>query len=374
MSSDSIHEQRMRRLPAAWGLDAVVAMSPENFPFVSSANITTLSHLRPRHAYAVLLANADPMLVVCTIERRTAVGESWIKHVVTYQEFIEIPVEALAAQLRASGVASGSIGIDLEYLPATSFEQLKAALPKARFVNTTEMIAAVRSVKTPTEIEQLSAAAKGTHRATLAAMSSAKPGDSERDIARRIVDGMMANGANGTLFLVFGAGKRTATTHAVASGYVPQPGDIVRFDVGGHFGSFFSDFARTYSAGDPTPMQRDVYRALARIQAETIGEIQVGMTGEDVFYSCRDACARAGLDFSMPHIGHSFGYELHEAPMLRPGEKLTLKEGMTFNVEPFVFDEIGAGYHLEDLILVGSKGASVLTLGLAPPEIPSMGV
>lgn len=374
MSSESIHEQRMRGLPAAWGLDALVAMSPENFPFVSSANITTLGHLRARHAYAVLLANADPMLIVCTIERRTAVGESWVKNVVTYREFVEIPVEVLAAQLRQAGVESGSIGMDLDFLPASAFELLKAALPKARFVNTTEMIASVRSVKTPIEIEQLAAAAKGTHRAALAAMSGAKPGDTERDIARQIADGMMANGASSILFLVFNAGIRTAVTHAVATDYVPRPGDIVRFDVGGHFGSFFSDFARTYSAGDPTPMQRDVYRALARIQAETIAGIQVGMTGEDVFYSCRDACLRAGLNFIMPHIGHSFGYELHEAPMLRPGEKLTLKEGMTFNVEPFVFDEAGAGYHLEDLILVGSKGPTVLTLGLAPPEIPSMGV
>jgi Xaa-Pro dipeptidase len=374
MSSESIHERRMRRLPAEWGLDALVAMSPENFPFVSSAKIITVSLLRPRHAYAVLLANADPMLIVCAIERRTAVDESWIKNLITYREFIEIPIDVLAAKLRDAGVSSGSIGIDLDYLPASSFERLRTALPNAHFINTTEMIASVRSVKTPNEIEQLSAAAKGTHRAVLAAMSSSKPGDSERQIARRIADGIMANGADANWFIVLGAGERSAIAHAIASDYVPQPGDIVRFDVGGHFGSFYSDFARTYSAGDPTSMQRDVYRALARVQAETIAAMQAGMTGEDVFYACSDAFSRAGLNFVMPHVGHSFGYELHEAPMLRPGEKLTLKEGMTFNVEPFVFDETGAAYHLEDLVLVEPHGISVLTLGLAPPEIPSMGM
>ena len=71
-----------------------------------------------------------------------------------------------------------------------------------------------------------------------------------------------------------------------------------------------------------------------------------------------------------PTRAHGFGIELHEDPMLRPGDKTVLKEGMVFNVEPFGFDKDGIGYHLEDLMVVTESGNRLLTHGLAPTEIP----
>ena len=79
------------------------------------------------------------------------------------------------------------------------------------------------------------------------------------------------------------------------------------------------------------------------------------------------------MPFHMPHIGHSFGIELHEYPMLRPGDKTVIKKGMVFNVEPVGFDKDGMCYHLEDLLVVTDKGIRILTNGLAPNEIPIIG-
>ena len=59
--------------------------------------------------------------------------------------------------------------------------------------------------------------------------------------------------------------------------------------------------------------------------------------------------------------------------MLRPGDKSIIKKGMVFNVEPFGFDENGIGYHVEDLLVVTDDGCRILTLGLAPPELPVIG-
>jgi Xaa-Pro dipeptidase len=75
----------------------------------------------------------------------------------------------------------------------------------------------------------------------------------------------------------------------------------------------------------------------------------------------------------MPHVGHSFGIEAHERPMMRPGEKVPIQAGMAINIEPNVFDELNNFYHVEDLVEVTKDGARVLSLGLAPPELPSIG-
>jgi Xaa-Pro aminopeptidase len=75
----------------------------------------------------------------------------------------------------------------------------------------------------------------------------------------------------------------------------------------------------------------------------------------------------------MPHIGHSFGVELHENPMLRPGDKTVITEGMVINIEPVARDSEGSMYHIEDLFVVTPTGHRLLTLGLPPPELPSIG-
>ena len=97
------------------------------------------------------------------------------------------------------------------------------------------------------------------------------------------------------------------------------------------------------------------------------------MLGEDVFFLSRDEFKKQGLKFHMPHVGHSFGIEAHERPMMRPGEKVPIQAGMAINIEPNVFDELNNFYHVEDLVEVTKEGARVLSLGLAPPELPVIG-
>jgi hypothetical protein len=68
------------------------------------------------------------------------------------------------------------------------------------------------------------------------------------------------------------------------------------------------------------------------------------------------------------------GLELHEPPMMRPGEQTLLQPGMVINIEPMLRDSAtGLLMHTEDLVEVTETGARVLTLGLAPDEIPFIG-
>lgn len=364
----------LKGLAKAEGLDAIIAMSPENFAYASGAYILTVKSIRPRQAFAVLPASGEAFAVVCKIEESLTRSETWISDIRTYIEFVDYPIDSLVEALKSKGLTNGRFGLDLDYIPASSHERLVEMLPDVTFVNTTETIAAVRAVKSPSEITLLETASKQTHRAVLDAMAASKLGDTERQMADRIANNIINYGADGTLFLCFASGERTPHPHAIAqSDIIPREGEMIRFDVGGTYGAFASDFARTYSAGSPTLMQKQVYRALVESQEATIQAVKPGILAEDLFYICKDEFAKRGLPFHFPHIGHSFGVELHESPMLRPGDKTPLVPGMIINIEPPARDETGSMYHTEDLVLVTDTGYRLLTLGLAPKELPVIG-
>jgi Xaa-Pro dipeptidase len=364
----------LKELSATAGLDGIVALSPENFAYVSGAFISTVTLVRPRQAFAVLPAKGQPFIVVCSIEKELTAHESWISDIRTYTEFSDNPIDSLVSALKSAGLNKGRIGIDLDYLPANSYFRLIELLPEVDFVDTTETIAKVRAVKSEGEIAKLEKITKQTHKAILDGMAASKLGDTEADMARKIANNIINFGADGIKFVAFASGERTGLVHGTPSEeVVPRKGDVIRLDVGGAYGAWSSDLARTYSAGDPTNMQKNCYAALVEIEEATIDMIKPGVLAEDIFFFCRDEFARKKIDFRMPHIGHSFGVEIHENPMMRPGDKTPIQAGMVLNIEPMVRDENGATYHTEDLLVVTETGHRLLTLGLAPREMPIIG-
>jgi Xaa-Pro dipeptidase len=367
------HNPAIPSLPAQFGLDAVIAMSPENFAYISGTHIITVGMIRARQAFAVIPRQGEPELVICKIEVAHAEAESWIKNLNTYIEFEDNPIDALVKTLKKLGLTQAKVGMDNDYLPFSSYERLKQLLPDLKLVNTTEDLAAVRAVKSRSELDILERAEQATHRAVLDAMQKSKLGDTERVISNRIAEGILQAGADGLRHLVFASGDRTPMAHAMPSDRVPKEGELIRFDVGGSYGFFSSDFARTYSAGGPTQLQLDTYAALSKVHKALVEAVRPGMLGEDVFFLSRDEFKKYGLKFHMPHVGHCFGIEAHERPMLRPGEKLPLRVGMAINIEPNVFDELRNFYHVEDLIEVTEHGSRVMSLGLAPARLPVMG-
>jgi Xaa-Pro dipeptidase len=366
-------EDRRRDLARLADVDVLVAKSPENFTWASGAWVLTVASVRPRHAYAIIPRQGQPATLVCSIEENTMRDESWIEDVQTYTEFADEPVVKLAELLKARGWDRGRIGIDLAYLPQSAYAKLAEALPGATFVDSTETVAAVRAVKEPREVEILEQAARSTHQAVLEGMAASRLGDTEKMMADRITNGMVSRGADTGLFMCFASGERTRMAHAMPTDRVPRESEMIRFDVGARYREWMSDFARTYSTGNPTHQQKDTYRSLVRVHKETIGAVRPGVTSEDLFFLCKESFGRHGITFHMPHIGHSFGVELHENPMIRPGDKTKLKPGMVINIEPFVFDADRIGYHVEDLFLVTDDGYRLLTLGFPPEELPVIG-
>lgn len=366
--------QCVKTLAADLNLDLVIGCSPESFPFISNGNLPNLTYIRSRCAFACVDRFGAAFVVMFRGDESIIKEQSWIDDFVAYKEFEDDPVAFLSDQIRSRGLADGRIGIDLDFLPATSLLKLQKLLPKASLVDTSGEIAQRRRVKTAEEVLTIESAARATQEAVQEAFARAEVGQTEREICAEILHGCLVRGARTITFATFGSGDNATHVHCYAGQRRIQRHDAIRCDIGPRFQSWMADLARTYSAGAPTPAQRRLYTGMMAVQRETIAAIRPGVTAASVYEACVKSAARHDVEFSYSHVGHSFGLELHEAPMMRPGDQTVLQAGMVINIEPMVRDRsAGLFMHTEDLVEVTEDGSRVMTLGLAPDEIPVIG-
>jgi len=353
-------------------IDALVALSLENVYYLTGAYIMTQKDLPDRLEIPVFSVNSDPIFIVCKIEESLVRKESWIKDVRGYIEFQESPIQFLVEALIELGLKEGHIGIEKNYITSLYFEELNNALPKAEFINCRDIFEEVRMIKDKGEIEILAKGAKATRKAVDAAFITAKPGDTERQLANQVTINLLNQGADKLDFICLGTGYRSQLTHPIPADIPLILGDILKIDFGGVFSGYLSDLARTAVIGKPSLKQYDIYKKLREIQKEVIEYMKIGVRLCDIYQKCKDLFGKKGkLPFDMPHIGHGLGIGPHERPMINPISEDVLQENMVINVEPLVILK-DYGYHVEDLVLITKNGAEILTGSDLSQDIPEI--
>lgn len=360
--------ERLRHLMIQEGMDVLVAISPENVLYSTGAYIITQKSLRDRLEISIIPRDGDAVFVVCGIEESLARDESWIEDIRPYVEFKESPIKFLADVLAEKGLDRKKVGIELHYLSSTFNKELIGYLPNTKFHECRGIFDKVRMIKETQEIELLAQAAKASRKAVDAAFLTAKPGDTERHLSTEIMTNIMKQGLDWS-FMVLGTGQRSVLTHPTPA-YIPmEPGDIIRVDFGGILSGYQSDLARTAVIGKPSPVQADTFKKLAHIQKEVIEGMKIGVRFCDVYNKCKELFEKNSLPFTMPHIGHGLGVDLHEHPIINPLNEEELQENMILNVEPLVIFG-GYAYHIEDLIQITQNGPKILTESEMSEEIP----
>ena len=350
-------------------LEAIIAISPENVPYLAGVFIDTQRSIRDRLAAVVWPRAGAPSLIVCNIEEPQAIAESWIEDVRAYVEFEQSPIELLAQVLEDKNLDDKRIGIELGYLSARFFAGLSDLLPEATFVSCEDLFSQARVVKTPSEIELLGYAARATEKALMTTFASTRPGDTEKSMANRLAGSLLADGAGEINFLYINAGPNTGFPHCKATDYRAQTGDVVKSDVGGYFDGYLSDVARTAFLGQPSDEQRSIYERLIQVHHETIAAAAPGNTAAQVFFTAKEAYASVNLNFPLPHAGHSVGISTHEWPMLSPAHEVELLPDTMLYIESRVRWPGKVGYHVEDLIHVTKDGPRVLTTTFPSDEL-----
>ncbi len=227
-----------------------------------------------------------------------------------------------------------------------------------------------RARKDPDAVAALTRANVLAETAILDAFVAARAGDTERDVARRIVSSIVAGGGWPTLHVV-GFGARSALPEAWPSHRALATGDIVRVDIGCMIDGWHADISRTAVYGS-APWAERAYAAVLAGERAAIHAAAPGVPVADLFAAAVDATRAAGLpEFSRTHCGHGIGLSVYEGFLVSPTDPTVLQPGHVLCVETPHYDLHRGGVQIEEAIVITDDGAR--RLGHASSELLRIG-
>ena len=267
------------------------------------------------------------------------------------------------------------------------FLEWQKKFPKAKFVDISRDLAAIRAVKTPQEIAALRAAEKLTCEIWETARGRFKAGMTERQMARIIQKLMIERGEGEAFATIVCVGKNAAECHHEPDDTVWNGREPVLVDMGVKLNGVCSDLTRNLiplrkgrgrkvevdkgrfrcqpqplTSTCASPLYRQVYALVLEANLAAIAAAKPGMTGKALDKVARDVIKRGGFGKCFGHsLGHGVGYEIHEAPYASKKGDTVLKPGMLVTIEPGIYLEDNLGVRIEDLVLITETGCELLS-------------
>jgi Xaa-Pro aminopeptidase len=407
-----VNADRARGLMGEFGLDGLVASSPENVTYLSgfSPQFTYLYRLATFYQdYVVFSADAGvpPVLIVSTHElpfalefptgvedlrsfgpRRYARLEGveltdWERRYDEVRGDASINSgsrgEALVKALVDKGLAKGRVGLEAGHIHEEVRERLGSELPGAVFEDAYELFRVIRMVKTPAEVERLRTVAEVNERAMAAVVEAIGPGVAEPELGRAF---MAATAAEGAVFEFWNTtcGRKSAYSLMSQGRFFPdseyrlQPGDLVRFDGGSTLDRYHSDTGNCAVIGEPSPQVLKTYRAIEAAVEAGIELARPGVKPSELHEAIAQAGEKMGLAdyrYGRAGYGHGIGLEARDYPVIEPVKKsssrflpgsfdLPLEENMVMCFETG-FQQIGlGGTQIEYTFLITANGPEKL--------------
>ena len=356
-------------------LDALIARSGRNAAYLSGMTFPgTLGRLQdftyaPRATLVVWPLDGEPTLIASAIAAGLAEQRSWIEDIRVFREYVESPFAAAARVLDEPNLSAGRIGIERRELGVDHWSELQAALPDAELVDCTDLLEGVRNIKTPVELERLKTAIEIQDEAHLHVFSTARPGDTERDLHARMVGRMLAGGAESAHGML--QASTTPVTYGGEGDTPLTPGVAVRTDYVCYYQGYAANLSRMAVMGPASSGQAERYIELLKVHRTTIDAVlRPGVSAEDVYRFGRDRLIEARSTVVAGLIGHSVGVWWHqEEPMLVPGEARPLRPGMVVCLEPI----LDGFWHLQDEILITDGEPELLSTAFDTSRLFEMG-
>ncbi len=275
-------------------------------------------------------------------------------------------IDALVAAMKEKGLERATVGLDEMGITPQCTDQLRSALPDAKFIRCFSLFERVRSVKTPGEIDILRHAARVTERSIDAALAIAAEGVTEREMLREFNACLAKNDAAPVVGCI-GFGNRSAMINVQPSDRKLKRGDLIRFDVGGRYKHYRSDMSRGANLGEPSAKIAKYYRAVEKGVLRGYDIIKPGLKVADLFKEIVATVQREGIPhFKRSHVGHGIGVDGYDPPNIAESSTDDLEENMVVCIETPYYELGFAGLQVEDMVRVTRDGAeSLMTLPTA---------
>lgn len=386
-----INDARAAALLDANGLDGLIGTRLENVFYLSGVwNLSQTMFPYDTQCYAVVARDRlrEPIVVISTGDwDQTLLASSTPIGTVHYGTFFrEDPghselnaaelrlkaqtidraprkdaLDALVLALEELGLADRRVGLDETAFKPAFRRELSRRQPELMVIDAAGLLREIRVVKTEEEVHRLRRSAQVTERAIVAAISIARPGVTEREMAVEFQRSIASQGAKPTFTLLrFG---RNAPLGQVPPGDTRlAAGDMIWFDVGCIAEGYWSDLARTYVCGEPSEKLRRYYAAALAGEDVALEIARPGLQVREFFDRVIMSVRGAGIPhYRRHHLGHGIGVEVYDPPLLASADDHVIEAGMVLNVETPYYELGWGAVHVEDPFLVGKSGNELLT-------------
>ncbi|HWP23204.1 MAG TPA: M24 family metallopeptidase [Candidatus Binatia bacterium] len=250
------------------------------------------------------------------------------------------------------------------------YEKTKAAFPRARFVNATELLQEARAVKGAEEVAWIERAAEILDKVVTAILAQARPGVMENEMVATIWQTIIANGGDYPSMTHWGAGAGIPWASRIAPHRPLQSGDMINTELEAKYGGYIAQTVQAACLGKIPAELKRAFEASVKVFHELVAYMKPGISFREVvgFYQklVRESghipkgmlLHGRGLGEDRPQITGEIAGELHNTPTYTRHLDLPLIEGNVFVLKPGAMpadapDSIRCG----DTVVIEKNGA-----------------
>jgi len=372
---DDAKLDRVRSLMADERIDALVVRAPDN--------VLYLSNFWGMKGYdaVVFPCEGEPTLLCLEASAEDAARTAWtqdVRYLRGYAEDDPRPPLSRTTDL-AADVAHGHGRIGLELSLGTQASDRMAGEPTTfthdwfhafgtDVVDATPLLARVRALKTPQELERMRLANEIAAAAMDHCRAELRPGMKESE-AGALWNGFVHGEGTGwkgqvDLALAFslvwsGPGIKTFT----ATGDLPVQADQpTLFEIWVCADGYWCDHTKNLCPGELRDDYAELERQLLAVYERALEHCRPGAGLAELDRLIRDGIAEAGYAGQPSHpVAHGVGARAHEPPYAHQAGTGTIEEGMVLAIEPGIYWEGGGGLRVEDNFLVTAGGVEKLS-------------
>lgn len=357
---------RLKRLDQAAkeaGVDAVFVSNPKNVEYLTGFKCTMPSEVQPfgdPEGFLVLHAGQGHFLC----DGRYIEGARQLPNVTAHQISAPTSAKVISEKIRELvGTGAKSIGFERDALLYGDAAALLELLPNYRWQGLDGVLAGLRVVKTPEEVQKIRQAQEITCSCFDHMRKFVKTGMTERHVAVEIETYLRANSDGNSFKPIVAFGETACNPH-----YTPSPkrklekNQMVLLDFGGIYDGYCGDMTRMLFNGKADARYREVYELVLQAQTRCAAAVAPGKTCHELDSICRDYFKSKNCAEAFMHgTGHGVGLAIHEDPRIKQTFQTKVQPGMVFSVEPGLYFAGWGGIRIEDLVVVTQSGYDNLT-------------
>ncbi len=307
-----------------------------------------------------------------TISREEAIAKSGVQDV-RYLDDLKADMEKVIAE---EGIVNVYVDDEEDPIIHHGLDLLDSmpAFDEMDVYNVYEIVAKLRAVKEPEEIEEMRKAIHITNEGIMNMLDHMKPGMKEYELQAYYTFVLNSHQVPVSFTTIAASGINATVLHYSTNNSVMQDNDMILFDLGVAKNRYCSDISRTFPInGKYSEKQRLVYDIVLRTQKKVMDAVKPGVTIRQLNNLTLDCYAKElkeiGLiekgtyeevaNYYWHSIGHSLGLDTHDVGL---GRDEPLRPGMVITDEPGLYiAEWGIGVRIEDDILVTEDGHECLS-------------